>query len=86
MTLSIYKHKNNTQLLNLFSLTLSKDLSYKIKVKLRSIIKELKTRDLTSIQQEKFINFLNKLKYFFKITILFANNILFIFSSTIPFL
>ena len=64
MTLSIYKHKNNTQLLNLFSLTLSKDLSYKIKVKLRSIIKELKTRDLTSIQQEKFNQLFKQIEVF----------------------
>ena len=55
MNLSIHKNKSNTQLLILLSLTVKTSSNNNlIKIKTKSLIRELKTRDLTGPQQEKF--------------------------------
>lgn len=57
MSLSIYKNKSVTELIRIFRNEISKiqkTAHYKNNAKIRSLIKEIKTRDLSDIQKSTF--------------------------------
>ncbi len=57
MSLSIYKNRSVTELIQIFRNEISKiqkTAHYKNNVKIRSLIKEIKTRDLSDIQKSTF--------------------------------
>lgn len=58
--ISIHRNKSNTELLNLVTNSINKPYHKTRENKIRSLIKELKTRELTPIQRVKYHKLVRK--------------------------
>ena len=57
---SLYKHKSNLQLLSILHSSLDKKHNHNTDLKIKSIIRELKTRNLTQLQNLRYHKLVRK--------------------------